>query len=567
MSKGSAKKYTHGKRTKGANGRLLTTEQQAILATKGSIRINAVAGAGKTTTLIEYARSRPEGSRILYLAFNKSVKLEAIEKFRLHGLNHVTVETAHSLAYKHIVFKHGYEVRTQSYKNHEVATILGLRGSGEKHSEFVFANHINRLTACFCNSDKARVQEINYLSTITDKNTKNFVRSHYHTIETGARQLLAKMDKGAIAITHDFYLKKFQLEQPDLPYDYILFDEGQDASGAMLQVFLKQKATRVIVGDTHQQIYSWRFAINSLETADFPSYTLNTSFRFPSSIARLAMNILSWKELLTQQQTAAITGEGVVKALQSRATIARTNLGLLSKAIAYVSNPMLRGPLHFEGHLNSYLYAEEGASLYDVLNLSTGNRQGVRDALLSSMQDMGELEQYIANTEDPSLAMMVEMVKKYGTDLPRLIKLLKENHTDDRQKAAMIFSTVHRAKGMEYDSVELAEDFISEARLQRIIHSGDEYDKARLIEEINLLYVAITRCRSKLMIPEALLPKDFSPCTEIQVVQPSKEKESREVLPKDSYLAKRRLRKISPEEKEAYEMAYFFKKKQGKSRE
>lgn len=73
------------------------------------------------------------------------------------------------------------------------------------------------------------------------------------------------MEQGEIEITHDFYLKKFQLEAPMLQYDFILFDEGQDASAAMLDVFLKQKATKVIVGDTNQQIYGWRFAVNSLE--------------------------------------------------------------------------------------------------------------------------------------------------------------------------------------------------------------------------------------------------------------------------------------------------------------
>jgi len=53
-----------------------TKEQQAIIKSSGDIKINAVAGSGKTTTLIEYARHRAK-SKILYLAFNKSVKLEA----------------------------------------------------------------------------------------------------------------------------------------------------------------------------------------------------------------------------------------------------------------------------------------------------------------------------------------------------------------------------------------------------------------------------------------------------------------------------------------------------------
>lgn len=58
----------------------LTSEQYDIINSTGNIKINAVAGSGKTTTVIEYAKSRPMGSKILYLAFNKTVKLEAKKK-------------------------------------------------------------------------------------------------------------------------------------------------------------------------------------------------------------------------------------------------------------------------------------------------------------------------------------------------------------------------------------------------------------------------------------------------------------------------------------------------------
>ena len=59
----------------------LTPEQKLIINSSGNIKINAVAGSGKTTTIVEYAKTRPTKSKILYLAFNKSVKLEAIKKF------------------------------------------------------------------------------------------------------------------------------------------------------------------------------------------------------------------------------------------------------------------------------------------------------------------------------------------------------------------------------------------------------------------------------------------------------------------------------------------------------
>jgi F-box protein 18 (helicase) len=182
----------------------LTKEQIEIINSSGDIKINAVAGSGKTTTVIEYAKSRPKQSRILYLVFNKSVKLEAARKFAKIGLDNVKVETAHSLAYKYIVRQNGYKVLPQGYKTNELAELLKLKGNGEKHTEYVVANHINKFISYYCNSDRQKVNDLNYLDTITDNKAKIFVGKFYEYIVNQTRLLLAKMDKGEIDITHDF---------------------------------------------------------------------------------------------------------------------------------------------------------------------------------------------------------------------------------------------------------------------------------------------------------------------------------------------------------------------------
>ncbi len=286
----------------------LTSEQQAVIATNCNLVINAVAGSGKTTTLIEYAKSRLANSKILYLAFNKTVKTEAVKKFTAAGLTNVKVETAHSLAYDSIVKFGNYQL-TPGYKSYELCDLLNIQTS-DRHGDYIIANHVSRFISYFCNSKAAKVQDMNYADTITDAKAKMFVNNFYKQIEQFTRTALAKMDKGEIAITHDFYLKKFQLSQPVLQYDYILFDEGQDASAAMLDVFLQQKAIKIIVGDTHQQIYGWRYAINSLQQVDFPVYNLSNSFRFDDEIALIANKILAWKKQLKQTPAVKIIGAG-----------------------------------------------------------------------------------------------------------------------------------------------------------------------------------------------------------------------------------------------------------------
>src|SRR5687768_15908377 len=106
----------------------LTQEQIAIINSTGDIRINAVAGSGKTTTLIEYARARKDQGKILYLAFNRSVKVEAEQKFLKAGLKNVRIETAHSLAYNYIIKDSNYRLKAGgNYKSSEVVDLLDLK--------------------------------------------------------------------------------------------------------------------------------------------------------------------------------------------------------------------------------------------------------------------------------------------------------------------------------------------------------------------------------------------------------------------------------------------------------
>jgi superfamily I DNA/RNA helicase/predicted RNA-binding Zn-ribbon protein involved in translation (DUF1610 family) len=492
----------------------LTSEQIKILNSTGNIKINAIAGSGKTTTIVEYAKTRPANSKILYLAFNRTVRQEAERKFAAANLPNVYVATAHSLAYRYVIQKNNYKVRDKEYSTFEIVQLLGLKSSGEKHIEYIIASHIAKFISYFCNSNKTKVNELDYRKVISDSKAKFIVEQNYHYIEKQVRVMLAMMNSGKIDITHDFYLKKFQLSQPKLAYDYILFDEGQDASEAMLDVFLRQNAAKIIVGDTCQQIYSWRFAVNSLENTPFKNFNLSRSFRFGKEISQLAKAVIDWKKYINYPTNITIKGSNNKISIKTKAVLARTNLGLLLKAIEVVTTKPHIQKIYFEGNINSYTYADNGTSLYDVLNLHNGNRNQIRDKLIKNMRNVEDLKDFVKSTEDFQLALLIEIVEKYGNAIHNILAQIKERHIEDgqRHKADMIFSTVHRAKGMEYDAVQLANDFISEEILLESANdkSTNELTNTKLNEEINLLYVAITRARHSIHIPETLLPKGIN---------------------------------------------------------
>ena len=498
----------------------LTLEQEKIIAFDGDMKINAVAGSGKTSTLVEYARARPN-ARMLYLVFNKSVKQESQQKFAKNNIRNVTVETAHSLAYREIVVGSDFKVKPSDFKLKEVIDILEITGFPRKHDSFIIANHVLKFISYFCNSPVKNVKDLNYISALSSSKALEFVTENYEYIEKYTRKLLAKMYNAEVEITHDFYLKMFQVSQPVLDYDVVLFDEGQDASGSILDIFCNQKATKVIVGDTHQQIYAWRFAVNSLDKVDVQNFELNTSFRFGAGIANLATEILRWKLKFIPEYTNTVpvlTGAGGFSTENSKAVIARTNISLLAEAIRQVSNS--DDPIYFEGNIQSYTYASEGTSLYDVLNLWKGSKDYIKDPLIKQMLHFEELKDYVDKVDDVQIKNMITIVEEYGSRIPSLIQKVKSLQVseNEKNKAAVIYSTVHKSKGMEYDHVELTEDFTTYMKLKKVVDKGvDAITASKINEEINSLYVAITRAKRTITIPRDCVPFQVGESEEIRL--------------------------------------------------
>lgn len=64
------------------------------------------------------------------------------------------------------------------------------------------------------------------------------------------------------------------------------------------------------------------------------------------------------------------------------------------------------------------------------------------------MKDIKELQDYIEKTGDSQFGMLVDIVKKYGNDIPGIIKTIKDKHVenDEKEKAEIIFQLFIDAK-------------------------------------------------------------------------------------------------------------------------
>ena len=494
----------------------LTDEQRAVVEHQGNARVNSCAGSGKTSTCLEYIKARPKGQH-LYLAFNSTVKAEAVKKFKKAGISNVTVHTAHSLAYQAVMSSRGFELHKAG--NLRPFDVINWYKPSVKFKDelepLVFAKHVCDLTKAYCNSDKQKVFHIDYYGKVKNcANSRSFVRRYLEEIEDAAEDILKRMWEGQLPSTHDSYIKRYHLTSPDLSgFSNILFDEGQDSNPCQLAIFLNQlKSTKIIVGDTHQAIYNFNGAVDSLAKVNFPLFRLSASFRFGENIARQAMEALLLKNLLgVPLDGFNVRGLGgqTDHGAQTQAYIARSNLGLLTEAIEVVIEQKRRAA--FEGDISSYTFLSGGASIFDVLNLYLGKNERIRDQFLKQFDSYDDLKEYQVGTDDQDLGLVMNLVERYKGSLFPLIKELKELAVR-KEEAEIVFSTVHRAKGLEYSTVRLCKDLITgEKIMQRLAAAENDpsepVDKAALIEEINMLYVALTRATKMLLYDFAIKHK------------------------------------------------------------
>lgn len=486
---------------------ILTKEQQEIIETdltKGqTMKIVAKAGTAKTTTLREYAKARPNES-FLYLAFNKSVAVEATETFP----KNVTCKTTHSVAYGKFGFKYkdklGFDLKPYILKEKMYI------------KSFAVANY---LIACLNNflTSSDPVPAIKHLVLKSDKSEDEyFLDKSDGEIEyllPKLTELWVKMQdvKSDIPMVHDGYLKLFQLSNPSLKFDYVLLDEAHDTNEVTLDIFLKQKCKKILCLDPRQAIYGWRGATDKATKviADKTKF-LSTSFRFGNKIADTANMIL---ENLVQETHKVIGYKpidiiGRVDTNQPYCVLARTNAYLFDEAAFAIKLSKSR-TFGFLGTVARDMYSPFISygfnKILDIYNLKSGRKHLIKDAYIKRFDSFEELIHTIEDEKAPDVELMArtKVVQSYGDEVPSLIDAIVSNCINP-VNAHIVFSTAHRAKGAEFQQVKLCNDFCEtvvegEDGLPRLATSEDIDE-----QDVHLLYVAATRAKHLLQINDSI---------------------------------------------------------------
>ena len=484
---------------------ILTQEQENIINTKElSFKINAVAGSGKTTTLLEYAQKNKH-LKILYLAYNKSLQTSLQNKLKDYNLQHMQISTIHSLAYKKTqAFQYNLcsDLKVQTIENAlcEYERITNQRTSYYPIAEYLAL--IKDLVNFYCNSslialDTNLLIKYKKLSDLDAKVIELLNKDENRTL-AHLKHILSNMKNKKCDATHDFYLKMFYLNKSlcsNLGYDLILVDEAQDISDVMIGIVEAQNCKRVYIGDSFQQIYSFRYAINALNKIDLPQFDLSKSFRFGDNYAKIlsenlnTLYALSSKKLLnisgTQNKT-KIGNENIDFSKQV-CVIARTTFGLIQKIIHFINDDK---KIYFEGGYSSYSFMNQ--TVYSIFYLKEKKLDKVSLSEIRDFESIKELEQFSKDTKNQDYLNVIKFVNTYGDNIFEINKKIKEKLTPKKELADIVFTTTHKSKGLEYEQVIMADDFITK---KEIDNPKNKTSYLRIIEELNIYYVAATRAK------------------------------------------------------------------------
>lgn len=463
--------------------------------------VDAVAGSGKTRT----ARAICEvlDSRILYLVYNSAAAKDARAAFP----SSVKVSTTSALAWGKYPEYRDRMVPGPNYvrvRAKDTAELVGLKHPVKLGnldlSPVVVASMALETIKKFCYSADGRILPAHVPPILAhgmgelqedllrDEVVKWARKIWKQSIEVGSRHLF----------TFDYAFKLMVLSPPDYGYDTVIIDEAQDSNKATLHLLKAQLNSQIIViGDPAQQLYSWRGASDIMGEFDGERLPLSKSFRFGTRVAEEAEKWLAHTGTGIHIEGNPAMDSRVVNTPLDRtdAILCRNNATVMGRAIERLDYGDKVAIVGGTDALRKLAFAAR--------DLMAGKRTSYQE--LSVFSDWAEL---MAFTEEPAgkdLKALVQLVNQYKVGgildaCNMLVPETPEEASHARRKFTapdVVISTSHRAKGREWNNVEIANDYEEPDDVEDPMGGLPEPGPINRHDAM-LHYVTVTRARENL---------------------------------------------------------------------
>lgn len=492
-----------------------TAIYEAIEGSNDSIAVDAVAGSGKTTTIVEVGNRIPRNQLhdSLFVAFNVSIRDELARRLPPS----MDVSNFHRIG-------------KQVLENHLKVTFRGNTGVNQWKYRNIIQEHLGGRGVADEDKCIAASEALNYcmltLSDPTDSETLEEICDTYgivpfdgmaQVIDHATAKGMSLAKKGHSIDFNDMLFLPVMLEAKFPTYQNVFVDECQDLNALQREIVLamqKPGGRTVAVGDPYQAIYGFAGAdtdsFNKVrEAINGRIMPLSVCYRCPVSHVELAQKIVPQIEAAP----GTIIGEiehfkyeeifGDANPRNSDLVLSRTMAPLVALVFDFIKR---RIPAKIRGRSDTLKAIKALARKVEAIADDTYKGKSSAwigfESVLDDHQaeeelrlkrrypdDQRRLDAWIDKCQSLK-ALYQASVEEGIRDLNSFEKWM-EQFFDENINGAVILSTVHRAKGLEADTVYILDE-------SKMPHPMAKTPEA-MAQEMNLRYVALTRSKRRMV--------------------------------------------------------------------
>jgi superfamily I DNA/RNA helicase len=461
---------------------------------KGSAVVQAVAGSGKTTTIINALNHIPSSKNVLLLAFNKSIA----EELKTKVPENVRVVTYHSCAFS----AYRYQQKSVKVDNGKLTRIIKDMLPEDKYQYFGLikrlvslakAHAVGYLTEGTRSDWIDLIDKFDLISSRVDSDFDINELIHYSVLTYKENNLIKK-----VIDFDDMILFPLIHNSSFFKQDYVFVDEAQDTSSvqrALLKRMLKRNGRIIAVGDSAQAIYGFRGADSdsmSKIISDFNAKELPLSICYRCS-KEVIKEAQKWHPKILpfdKSPEGSVTHMASYEPRDFKSTdaiICRNTAPLISMAFSLIARDI---PVNILGRdigkgLVSYINSLQCDT---IASLSREVEKDYQKALKKFESD--ENSSKVESLSDRKEVINIFIRNSIDDQVDTLCSFI-ENFFGVEKNRHLTLCTAHKSKGLEWDRVFILN---SECFMPKWV----KQDWA-IQQEKNIVYVAITRAKKDLV--------------------------------------------------------------------
>jgi len=461
--------------------------------TKNSIGISAVAGSGKSTTILHCVNIIPANLDIIMLAFNREIK----DELRKRAPAHVTVNTLHGFGCRMIFMNLGSRIAVVENKVFNIGCKLFDSWQIKEENKFSYIARVSKIVDFMrfnlCTEDNDQILEmaaeygVNVFS--------NEIEHAKKLLEVSNKKVHEQID--FVDMIYQPAVKNFKIKK----FHWVLCDEQQDLNKAQQEIVKKMiqpKGGRFIgVGDPNQSIYGFAgadsdaFANMMNLVPNMVHMPLSICYRSTKNIVKHAQEIVPEIEFHVDAEEGVLPRDGSVNEIKGKDFVLCRNTKPLIILYVYLLKKGIK--VNIRGK-------EIGSS---IINIIDRTRQRTVEGLLkhlgvhrlklkSKLLSKGiiKTDKHPQIIEYDEKVAIIQILSERFTSV-NLLKEFIERIFLDKDLPGITLSTIHKTKGLEADRVFIL--------LPNLIPSQFATTPKQLQQEQNLLYVARTRAKKELI--------------------------------------------------------------------